>query len=384
VGDSRFQIANDGQWGIVDFFDDMFMRELNIQDNLDDLNAYHKHMMDKHNMSSDQFDEILKKVVDVDWNYAYRLSAIYNTFECLNEKILDTAAIITPSAISADPAQIGDLSNSIVGNYDAASTVMGNNLTRLEGDIQDVLKVDPKWWQSVLDGLGGLAVAVVEDVVVDPVLSIGDFFGLDMSGMRQAASDAEQYIHENWIVDDKWYYGGRMVGDTASIVVGSAMLAYGAVTAGEGLGVMGGGIAISPLAAAGGAVSAGFTVLVDGAAVAVGALTAAEGVAIAGYGGTIMYNAAKNMGDDYQRFSSSSRGGQSSGSSYSPKKVNGNDRANEIAQRFGYKNAEELKDAFVQGVGSHFNMYTDSNTGEIILIDSHNSSVIISTGLFAR
>ena len=44
------------------------------------------------------------------------------------------------------------------------------------------------------------------------------------------------------------------------------------------------------------------------------------------------------------------------------KQVNGNDRANEHARDWGYKDAHDLKDA--HGVGSEYDIYRDGKTGD--------------------
>lgn len=72
---------------------------------------------------------------------------------------------------------------------------------------------------------------------------------------------------------------------------------------------------------------------------------------------------------------------------YSLTKVKTKKRANEIAQKFGYKDAEDLKAAYTEdvgGKGSHFDMMTDNNTGEVVLESIRDRSVHISTGLYMR
>ena len=59
-------------------------------------------------------------------------------------------------------------------------------------------------------------------------------------------------------------------------------------------------------------------------------------------------------------------------------------RANEIAEQFGYDGAEDLKEAYVFGSGTNFNMMIDTDTGEIILESISDSSIHVSTGLFTK
>lgn len=64
------------------------------------------------------------------------------------------------------------------------------------------------------------------------------------------------------------------------------------------------------------------------------------------------------------------------------KKIKSNKEANKIAKQFGYDNAEQLKQDYVNRSGSHFNMFYNTKTGEVILQSIGNSKLNIPTGLF--
>ena len=63
------------------------------------------------------------------------------------------------------------------------------------------------------------------------------------------------------------------------------------------------------------------------------------------------------------------------------KTLKNNKEANSLAQKLGYKGAEELKKDFVGRAGAKFNIKYDSKTGEIILESIKDSTVKVRTGL---
>ena len=67
------------------------------------------------------------------------------------------------------------------------------------------------------------------------------------------------------------------------------------------------------------------------------------------------------------------------------KTINGNKMARQLAQKFGYRSAEDFKGVFTgPNNASKFNIAIDMNTFEIVLISLKNSGLIISTGMFMK
>ncbi|MDL2251014.1 hypothetical protein LJC51_10225, partial [Lachnospiraceae bacterium OttesenSCG-928-J05] len=60
-----------------------------------------------------------------------------------------------------------------------------------------------------------------------------------------------------------------------------------------------------------------------------------------------------------------------------------NKEANKQAQKQGYKDAHELKDDYVEGHGSEFDMKHDKKTGEIYL-ENKDGTIQIPTGLYHK
>ena len=89
----------------------------------------------------------------------------------------------------------------------------------------------------------------------------------------------------------------------------------------------------------------------------------------------------ENQGDND---SSDNSNGDNDNNHQNLKKIKNNNEANKVARDNGYRNAEELKGDYVpRSEISKFNMMRNTKTGEIILESISDSSIHISTGLFA-
>ena len=69
----RVNVEEEGQWKVVDVAEDFFVEELEIGDYINDINSYHLHMFDKHDVTTKKFDAIAEKAGKVDANYAAQI-----------------------------------------------------------------------------------------------------------------------------------------------------------------------------------------------------------------------------------------------------------------------------------------------------------------------
>lgn len=76
----RVNVDEEEQWKVFDFVEDFFMEELEIGDYINDINSYHLHMFDKHDVTTKKFDAIVEKAGKVDANYAAQMK---DTAACL-------------------------------------------------------------------------------------------------------------------------------------------------------------------------------------------------------------------------------------------------------------------------------------------------------------
>ena len=69
----RVNVDKEEQWKVFDFVEDFFLEELEIGDYINDINSYHLHMFDKHDVTTKKFDAIVEKAGKVDANYAAQI-----------------------------------------------------------------------------------------------------------------------------------------------------------------------------------------------------------------------------------------------------------------------------------------------------------------------
>ena len=62
----RVNVDEEEQWKVFDFVEDFFMEELEIGDYISDINSYHLHMFDKHDVTTKKLDVIVEKAGKVD------------------------------------------------------------------------------------------------------------------------------------------------------------------------------------------------------------------------------------------------------------------------------------------------------------------------------
>ena len=55
----RVNVDEEEQWKVFDFVEDFFMEELEIGDYINDINSYHLHMFDKHDVTTKNSNEQL-------------------------------------------------------------------------------------------------------------------------------------------------------------------------------------------------------------------------------------------------------------------------------------------------------------------------------------
>ena len=69
----RVNVDEEEQWKVFDFVEDFFLEELEIGDYINDINSYHLHMFDKHDVTTKKLDVIVEKAGKVDANYAAQI-----------------------------------------------------------------------------------------------------------------------------------------------------------------------------------------------------------------------------------------------------------------------------------------------------------------------
>ncbi|WP_242850167.1 hypothetical protein [Clostridium polynesiense] len=240
-------VDEEDQFFLFDWFQDTFqMEDLDIKNYIDNVEEYHSHIVDKHNIDGEKFERILKRVHAVDINYANRLSSISECMVAFNEKIMDVADMINPSVITLEGTYYNKLSTEVKDNYSSAVLSMINNIDGLQEQMPELR--DIAWYESALSAVGGFGVSLLRDSVEGiaflPYAIIDEKFNTRLNENLNSILDGleEKYISP-LVTDEKWYYRGRATGDAACIVIGSAGIVIGFLTLASGITIGATGVA---------------------------------------------------------------------------------------------------------------------------------------------
>ena len=103
----RVNVDEEEQWKVFDFVEDFFMEELEIGDYINDINSYHLHMFDKHDVTTKKFDAIVEKAGKVDANYAAQIEGYCSLLGEYGKKFGAVCAMLQPEKLRLSPDKIG-------------------------------------------------------------------------------------------------------------------------------------------------------------------------------------------------------------------------------------------------------------------------------------
>ena len=99
----RVNVDEEEQWKVFDFVEDFFMEELEIGDYINDINSYHLHMFDKHDVTTKKFDAIVEKAGKVDVNYAAQIEGYCSLLGEYGKKFEAVCAMLQPEKLRLSP-----------------------------------------------------------------------------------------------------------------------------------------------------------------------------------------------------------------------------------------------------------------------------------------
>lgn len=209
-------VDNESEWGFVDWAHDFFMDDLDVNDYLNDINTYHANMCDKHDISTEKFENILENLHIIDINYANRLNSISDSFDSFYKKIINVTQMIDPSAVTLNENAYDDILNGVEKQY---TTSLENLQADLNADKQELKDVDEAYEEIPWYESAGYKVLDTFNTVLDYT----DYF---LHGLGKGLINT----------------GGAGMGTGGVIVVGSAAVEVS--TAGGGTIVAGPGVII--------------------------------------------------------------------------------------------------------------------------------------------
>ena len=155
-----------------------------------------------------------------------------------------------------------------------------------------------EWYDYLTSGLIGFGMGFALDTTAGfamPFLSITDLiFGTNnASAFMQMQTQSEYNVKSQYVKDDTWYYGGKILGHAASFIFGMYQAASGLKLIAESIMFVAGGIA---------ATVTGVGAPVGGTAIAIAGSVAIAGAATVAAGAGTMYYSAQNMSSDIDNF----------------------------------------------------------------------------------
>lgn len=286
-------VDEDGELFLVDWVKDWFIDDLDINDYINDIDTYHAKMVDKYDISTKKFDQILNKVHAVDISYADRFNSIYEGLSSFNALIMNVTALIDPSAVTLDQNAYEELLSGIENIHAENMEVVNKTIENDDAELDDALREVP-WYETALDFVAGAGVEfgknTLEGIAFIPYAIVDGIFG---TNLNERLSDNLDYLEESYVLphigNKTAYYYGRAAGDVITMVVGAYGMIKGIVTIAGGITITGGGAALS---------ATGVGSIIGAPAIAVSVPVVLAGAAELGISGAVFANGYDNLNDN--------------------------------------------------------------------------------------
>ena len=238
----RVNVDEEEQWKVFDFAEDFFMEELEIGDYINDINSYHLHMFDKHDVTTKKFDAIVEKAGEVDANYAAQIEGYCSLLGEYGKKFEAVCAMLQPEKLRLSADKYREKLEGINTGYQNAKDTHEQEQSAYEAELYEIETV---WYKKMLDKAEDYLIRSAECVVLGnftdevTVLGVGvqivlGIFDLDLPcDIRDIIADVRNLAQADEI---KW----DMIAMLALDLIGVKVFGYSdetaeAVTSGEKL-----------------------------------------------------------------------------------------------------------------------------------------------------
>lgn len=177
--------------------------QLDIRKYVDNVNSYHKKVIDKNDASADEINQIFEAVNAQSVNYRGRFLAILTDLQSFRQLLTTISNVVAPGNGQFDPVYIG------TGLKDAANTYLENSelLQKISGDglnSEDLDEVqDQDQLQRLLDAMGSTLIALVPDVGVGQKVEIPIGPDLTFYYAVDAEIDGASNVDINMVIEDQ-------------------------------------------------------------------------------------------------------------------------------------------------------------------------------------
>ena len=228
----RVNVDEEEQWKVFDFVEDFFMEELEIGDYINDINSYHLHMFDKHDVTTKKFDAIVEKAGKVDANYAAQIEGYCSLLGEYGKKFEAVCAMLQPEKLRLSPDKYREKLEGINTGYQNAKDTHEQEQSAYEAELYEIETV---WYKKMLDKAEDYLIRSAECVVLgnfaDEVTVLGvagqfamGFFDLDLPcDIRDIIADVRNLAQADEI---KWDMIAMLALDAIGLVLMIGALKY--------------------------------------------------------------------------------------------------------------------------------------------------------------
>ena len=159
----RVNVDEEEQWKVFDFVEDFFMEELEIGDYINDINSYHLHMFDKHDVTTKKLDVIVEKAGKVDANYAAQIEGYCSLLGEYGKKFEAVCAMLQPEKLRLSPDKYREKLDGINTGYQNAKDTHEQEQSAYEAELYEIETV---WYKKMLDKAEDYLIRSAECVVL--------------------------------------------------------------------------------------------------------------------------------------------------------------------------------------------------------------------------
>ena len=159
----RVNVDEEEQWKVFDFVEDFFMEELEIGDYINDINSYHLHMFDKHDVTTKKLDVIVEKAGKVDANYAAQIEGYCSLLGEYGKKFEAVCAMLQPEKLRLSPDKYREKLEGINTGYQNAKDTHEQEQSDYEAELYEIETV---WYKKRLDKAEDYLIRSAECIVL--------------------------------------------------------------------------------------------------------------------------------------------------------------------------------------------------------------------------
>ena len=233
----RVNVDEEEQWKVFDFVEDFFMEELEIGDYINDINSYHLHMFDKHDVTAKKLDVIVEKAGKVDANYAAQIEGYCSLLGEYGKKFEAVCAMLQPEKLRLSPDKYREKLEGINTGYQNAKDTHEQEQSDYEAELYEIETV---WYKKMLDKAEDYLIRSAECVVLGnftdevTVLGVGvqivlGIFDLDLPcDIRDIIADIKNLAETDRV---RWDLIGMLALDLIGLIPVIGVLKYSDETA---------------------------------------------------------------------------------------------------------------------------------------------------------